>query len=54
MILINIGLGLNMSGKYQQDRATTALWQAKLNALQQALGSNNFFHGTDFRNFNKW
>ena len=40
-----------MGGKYQQDRATTALWQAKLNALQQALGSNNFFHGTDFRNF---
>ena len=40
-----------MSGRYQQDRATAALWQAKLNALQQALGSNNFFHGTDFRNF---
>lgn len=40
-----------MGGKYQQDRATAALWQAKLNALQQALGSNNFFHGTDFRNF---
>ena len=40
-----------MGGKYQQARATTALWQAKLNALQQALGSNNFFHGTDFRNF---
>ena len=40
-----------MGGKYQQARATTALWQAKLNALQQALGSNNFFHGTDFRDF---
>ena len=40
-----------MGGKYQQDRATAALWQAKLNALQQALGSNNFFHGTDFRDF---
>ena len=40
-----------MGGKYQQDRAIAALWQAKLNALQQALGSNNFFHGTDFRNF---
>ena len=40
-----------MGGKYQQDRAPAALWQAKLNALQQALGSNNFFHGTDFRNF---
>lgn len=40
-----------MSGRYQQDRVASALWQAKLNALQQALGSNNFFHGTDFRNF---
>lgn len=40
-----------MGDKYQQARATAALWQAKLNALQQALGSNNFFHGTDFRNF---
>ena len=40
-----------MSGRYQQDIAASALWQAKLNALQQALGSNNFFHGTDFRNF---
>lgn len=40
-----------MGGKYQQARATAALWQAKLNALQQALGSNNFFHGTDFRDF---
>ena len=27
------------------------LQQAKLNALQQALGSNKFFHGTDFRDF---
>lgn len=40
-----------MGGKYQQTRATAALWQAKLNALQQALGSNNFFHGTDFSDF---
>lgn len=40
-----------MGDKYQQARATAALWQAKLNALQQALGSNNFFHGTDFKNF---
>lgn len=40
-----------MGGKYQQARATAALQQAKLNALQQALGSNNFFHGTDFRDF---
>lgn len=46
-----MGSKYQMGGKYQQDRATAALWQAKLNALQQALGSNNFFHGTDFRNF---
>lgn len=43
-----------MSGKYQQDRATTALWQAKLNALQQALGSNNFFMEQILGIFNKW
>lgn len=40
-----------MGGKYQQARATAALWQAKVNALQQALGSNKFFHGTDFGDF---
>lgn len=40
-----------IGGEYQQARAAAALWQAKLNALQQALGSNNFFHGTDFGDF---
>ena len=28
-----------MSDKYQQARATAALWRAKLDALQQALGN---------------
>ena len=40
-----------MSSNSQQERALAALRQAKVNALQQALGSNNFFHGTDFRDF---